>query len=67
MIRRVCVDYDARLKKIVVTDHAEEIRKQIQTQIDKTEKTMTEGFTPAEIAAFFDYVERFKQNLAKCE
>ena len=43
LIRRVCVDYDARLKKIVVTDHAEEIRKQIQTQIDKTEKTMTEG------------------------
>ena len=67
LIRRVCVDYDARLKKIVVTDHAEEIRKQIQTQIDKTEKTMTEGFTPAEIEAFFDYVERFKQNLAKCE
>ena len=30
LIRRVCVDYDARLKKIVVTDHAEEIRKQIQ-------------------------------------
>ena len=48
-------------------EHWEEIRKQIQTQIDKTEKTMTEGFTPAEIEAFFDYVERFKQNLAKCE
>ena len=67
LIRREPVGYDARLKKIVLTDYAEEIRKQIQAQIRKAEAIMTDGFTDEEVDAFFSYVERFKTNLKKCE
>ena len=67
LICREPVDYDARLKKIVLTAYAEEIRKQLQAQIRKTETLMTKGFTDEEIEQFFSFVERFKSNLKKCE
>ena len=34
LIRRIPVDYDARLKKIVLTNYAMEIRKQLGAQIE---------------------------------
>ena len=67
LIRREPVSFDARLKKIVLTDYAEEIRKQLQAQIRKTESWMTEGFSEEELETFFSFVERFKNNLKKCE
>ena len=67
LIRREPVSFDARLKKIVLTDYAEEIRKQLQAQIRKTEELMTEGFSDEELETFFSFVERFKNNLKKCE
>ena len=67
LIRREPVDFDARLKKIVLTDYAEDIRKQLQAQIYRTEERMTDGFTEEELDAFFSFVERFKNNLKKCE
>ncbi len=65
LLRRVPVEYDARLKKIVLTDYAEDIRKQLGEQVERTEAQLTEGFTQEEIDAFFAYVDRFKANLEK--
>ena len=67
LIRRVPVEYDARLKKIELTDYAEEVRRQLQAQIERSEAQMTRGFSEAELDAFFDYVARFKQNLSQME
>ena len=67
LIRREAVEYDARLKRIVLTEYAENIRKQLQVQICKTEAIMTDGFSEAEIEQFFSFVERFKNNLKKSE
>ena len=64
--RRIPVDYDARLKKIVLTDYAMEIRKQLGAQIELTEEKMTEGFTQEEVEQFFSYVDRLSANLEKC-
>ncbi len=66
LIRRIPVDYDARLKKIVLTDYAMEIRKQLGEQIERTEKKMTEGFTQEEVEQFFSYIDRISNNLEKC-
>ena len=67
LIQREGVSYDARLKKILLTEYAEEIRKQIQVQIDRTEKQMMNGFLPEEIDKFFEFVARFKENIAKIQ
>ncbi len=65
LLCRVPVDYDARLKKIVLTDYAQEIRKQLGEQVERIEMLLTEGFTQEEIDNFFAYVERFNANLEK--
>ena len=67
LIRRVPVDFDARLKKIVLTEYAEEVRRQIQAQVERTEERMTRGFTERELDDFFDYIARFKHNLSEME
>ena len=67
LIRRVPVEYDARLKKIVLTDYAEDVRRRIQAQVERAEEMMTHGFTQRELDDFFDYIARFKQNLSEME
>ena len=67
LIRRESVAFDARLKRIVLTDYAEEIRRQLQAQIERTEAELTEGFSEKELDDFFSYVARFKLNLKKME
>lgn len=67
LIRREPVEYDARLKKIVLTEYAEEVRRQIQAQVERTEERMTRGFTERELDDFFDYIARFKHNLSEME
>ena len=66
LIRRVPVDYDARLKKIVLTDYAQDIRKQVGEQIRRSEEKMTEGFSQEELDLFFKFVERMRRNLEQC-
>lgn len=67
LIRREPVEYDARLKKIVTLPYAEEIRKQLEAQVDRTERHLTEGFTKEELAQFYEFIRRFKENLGKLE
>ena len=67
LIRREPVGYDARLKKIVTLPYAEEIRKQLEAQVDRTERHLTEGFTKEELAQFYEFIRRFKENLGKLE
>lgn len=67
LIRRVPVDYDARLKKIIFTDYAAEIKKQLEEQIRRTEEQLTEGFSEEELDMFFDFIQRFQKNLGKID
>lgn len=67
LIRREPVGYDARLKKIVTLPYAEEIRKQLEAQVDRTERQLTEGFSEEELSQFYEFIRRFKENLGKLE
>ena len=67
LIRRVPVDYDARLKKIIFTDYAAEIKKQLEEQIRRTEEQLTEGFSEEELDMFFDFIQRFQKKLGKID
>ncbi len=62
-IRRIAVEQDARLKKIVLTDYARDIRGLLQTQLARVEEQLVKGFSPEELAAFFQYVDRFVYNV----
>lgn len=63
LIKRVPVDYDARLKKIVLTEKAVEIHKQISVAIEKRENKMRRGLSDSEIETFFKITSKLKNNL----
>ena len=63
LIRRVPVARDARLKKIELTGYAREVRRRLQAQLERAEKQLVKGFSREELAAFFDYVDRFLRNM----
>lgn len=63
LLRREPVDYDARLKKLVLTPDAvrrdEQIRQTIQAVEDKT----VENIAEEDMAAFWRVIDQMKQNL----
>lgn len=62
LIKRVSVDYDARLKKIVVTKKGLCIKSQIGKDIKNMERTLKNGLSKEEIDAFFAITEKMLNN-----
>ncbi len=63
MIRRESVDYDARLKKLVLTEHAVEFHRRVQCEIEAREQRLRSNITPEDLECFFKVVEQIKANL----
>lgn len=63
LIYRVPVDYDARLKKIVLTDFALKIKSQIDEELQKVEAALVAGVPKEDIELFFALIEQFKKNI----
>ena len=63
LITRTNVSYDARLKKISLTDHARSIHDAIITQLEHAEKQATRGISREELEQFFAVLEKIKNNL----
>jgi len=62
-ILREPVFYDARLKKIILTDKAREIHKMLMDDIYSANTIAAEGISDEELAAFFKVTEKMKNNL----
>ncbi len=58
LISREQAAYDARLKKIVLTQKALELHRSIKEEIDLTEKKLSKGLTKEERDAFFAIIEK---------
>lgn len=65
LVARKGVTGDARLKKIVITEEGEEMRKNMIAEKNKMEKKLTAGFSPEEIEQLYIYLERMKDNMKK--
>ncbi len=63
LIKREWVDYDARLKKIVLTEKAIEIHKKATKNIEMLENTLKEGITDEELTSFYSVLDKIKANL----
>jgi len=63
LVERRSMDYDARLKKLQLTEEALEINEHIREHILSVEETMTKGFSQEEIDQLMGYLERVKKNL----
>ncbi|MDD2233503.1 MAG: MarR family transcriptional regulator [Desulfitobacteriaceae bacterium] len=62
-IMRMPVDYDARLKKLVLTDKAYKIHAIASNDIAELEHKLTKGLTAEELAAFFKVIDKIKSNI----
>lgn len=62
-IKRISVENDARLKKIVLTDKAVKIHTEICKDIAAREKKLRKGLTDEELEAFFRITEKLKNNM----
>lgn len=63
LICRESVSYDARLKKLTLTEKAVAFHQEFIKEIQKVEKQLTRGLTEQEIDTFFILIEKIKQNL----
>lgn len=66
-IKRVSVENDARLKKIVLTDKAIKTHTAICRDIAAREKRLRKGLTDEELEAFFRITEKLKKNMENAE
>ena len=65
LLERVAVDRDARLKKLVLTDKAEEMVRKLQSEMRNFEKQMLDGFSDEEKKQLFSYIDRMTRNMLK--
>jgi len=63
LITRENVSYDARLKKIVLTEKAIEIHKKATKNIKMIENILKKGITEQELCTFYSVVDKIKANL----
>ena len=62
-IKRVSVESDARLKKIILTETAVELHKRITADIAAREMRLRQNVTDEELQNFFRVMEKFTANL----
>ena len=62
-IKRVSVESDARLKKIVLTDKAIEHHKRIIASIEKREERLRNGISESELEVFFNVMKKLTANM----
>lgn len=63
LITRNSVNYDARLRKIELTEKAIDINKNFRNIIDEFEEKIIQGLSKEELDTFFDILEKIKMNL----
>ena len=62
-VERVSVPYDARLKKIVLTDKAVKIHKTVIKDIEKREQRLRKGILQSEIDSFLNTLGKLSANM----
>ncbi len=63
LIERVSVENDARLKKIILTERAVEIHKNVMKEIDAREARLKKGISNEDLDVFFRVMEKLTANM----
>lgn len=63
LIIREPVSFDARLKKLVLTQKAITIHETVIDEIDRIESRLSKGLTEKELDIFFNVIDKIKKNI----
>lgn len=64
LITRVPTSYDARLKRIVTTPKANQLKDQVMHDVQELEDELTEGISEEELEIFFQVIQKMSENLS---
>lgn len=64
LIRREATEYDARLKKIIVSEKALDYKDQVMEDLRLLEEDLTRGIDPADLDVFFSVIEKMIDNIS---
>lgn len=64
LLQRVPVQWDARLKKIILTPKAESLKAVMRDDSIQMNRILTKGFTDEELDTLYTYIQRMKKNIA---
>jgi DNA-binding MarR family transcriptional regulator len=67
LVIRVGVEGDARLKKLVLTEKAEELNAKAREEINNYDSKLLKGFSEKETNLLFDFLARINKNLEEIE
>lgn len=65
LIRRVGVDYDARLKKIVLTEKAIKIQETLDEKFAALEEQLSANISEEELKTFFTVLSKIRKNIGE--
>lgn len=65
LIKRESVPYDARLKKITLTQKAIDVQSVVDNAFEKLEDTMRQDITDDELQVFFRVIDKINKNLER--
>ncbi|OUP68993.1 MarR family transcriptional regulator [Erysipelatoclostridium sp. An173] len=63
MISRVPVDYDARLKKIVLTEQSLKFNRELSRKMNELDKILIKGLSESEVETFLKLCDKLIDNL----
>ncbi|WP_294578485.1 MarR family winged helix-turn-helix transcriptional regulator [uncultured Thomasclavelia sp.] len=63
MIQRIPVDYDARLKKIVLTDQSRKFNQELRCKMNELDKMLVKDLSEEEVAMFLKLCDKLIENL----
>lgn len=63
LIKRVSVEHDARLKKLLLTEDARSMLERVERDVNEMEETLIKGMSKEEVAVLMDYLDRIIGNL----
>lgn len=67
LIKRESVDYDARLKKISLTERAVEIQLPVENAFDRFENMIKQDISESELEIFFNVLDKINRNIERSD
>ena len=65
LIKRECVPYDARLKKITLTQKAVQLHNVVEQAVEKVENTMRQNISDEELEIFLTVLDKINNNMER--
>ena len=67
LVKRLSVEHDARLKKLVLTEKSDRMGEKMRLVGEKTDAQLLEGFSEQEKELLFSFVDRMVENVSQKE